>query len=132
MSLLVPVSWGELLDKITILQIKTERIQDAEKLKNVHHELDLLVSVCDREISGLPELRDLVQALRQANERLWEIEDAIRLHEKEQDFGHGFIELARAVYMTNDRRAALKYRINTLLGSSVIEEKSYASYSVGN
>ena len=132
MSLLVPVSWGELLDKITILQIKTERIQDADKLKNVHHELALLVSVCDREISGLPELRDLVQALRQANERLWEIEDAIRLHEKEQDFGHGFIELARAVYMTNDRRAALKYRINTLLGSSVIEEKSYASYLVGN
>lgn len=132
MSLLVPVSWGELLDKITILQIKNERIQDAEKLKNVHHELALLVSVCDREISDLPELRDLVQALRQVNERLWEIEDAIRLHEKEQDFGHGFIELARAVYMTNDRRAALKYRINSLLGSSVIEEKSYASYSVGN
>lgn len=128
MPLLVPVSWGELLDKIAILQIKAERIADAEKLGNVRHELALLVSVRDREIAEAAGLDALVADLRRANERLWEIEDAIRVCEKEQDFGGRFIELARAVYMTNDLRAGLKYRINTLLGSQVIEEKSYQSY----
>ena len=132
MSLLIPVSWGELLDKIAILQIKAERMTDAEKLGNVRHELDLLVSVRDREISMAAGLDDLVADLRLANERLWEIEDAIRVCEKERDFGSRFIELARAVYMTNDQRANLKYRINTLLGSQVVEEKSYESYRTGN
>ena len=135
MSLLVPVSWGELLDKITILQIKAERMTDAEKLKNVRHELELLVSVRDREIgasTGLDDLATLVAALRQVNERLWEIEDAIRICEKNQAFGSRFIELARSVYITNDQRAGLKYRINTLLGSQVVEEKSYASYGTAN
>ena len=130
MSLLVPVSWGELLDKITILQIKSERIHDTRKLKNISHELELLVTVRDCEISNPPGLMDVVADLRRANERLWEIEDAIRLCEKEQDFGLRFIELARSVYMTNDLRAGLKYQINELLGSQVIEEKSYESYTV--
>jgi hypothetical protein len=134
MSLLVPVSWGELLDKITILQIKSERMTDAAKLANVRHELDLLVSVSDRQLvrpAGLDDLDDLLAALRQVNERLWDIEDAIRLREKQQDFGAGFVTLARAVYQTNDRRAALKHRINTLLGSQVVEEKSYQPYEAG-
>lgn len=130
MSLLVPVSWGELLDKITILQIKSERIHDTRKLKNISHELGLLVTIRDREISNPSGLMDVVADLRRANERLWEIEDAIRLCEKEQDFGQRFIELARSVYMTNDLRAGLKYQINQLLGSQVIEEKSYESYTV--
>ena len=128
MSLLVPVSWGELLDKITILQIKIERIHDARKLRNISHELELLLTVRDREISDLPGLVEVVADLRRANERLWDIEDAVRLCEKEQDFGPKFIELARSVYVTNDLRAALKYRINQLRGSQVIEEKSYESY----
>lgn len=128
MSLLVPVSWGELLDKICILQIKLERMNDAEKRRNVGHELGLLVSVRDREISGSIELDDLVTGLRQVNERLWDIEDAIRLCERNQDFGSRFIELARAVYRANDLRAGLKYQMNALLGSGVIEEKSYEPY----
>ena len=132
MSLLIPVSWGELLDKIAILQIKAERMTDTDKLRNVRHELDLLVSVRDREIGKADGFDALVADLRRVNERLWEIEDAIRICEKERDFGSRFIELARAVYMTNDQRANLKYRINTLLGSQVVEEKSYESYGTGN
>ncbi len=132
MSLSVPISWGELLDKISILQIKTERMTNVEKRKNVEHELALLVSVRNREIRQSTSLEDMVCALRQVNERLWDIEDAIRVCEQSQDFGPGFVELARAVYRTNDQRAALKYRINILLGSPVIEEKSYASYQNGN
>lgn len=132
MSLLVPVSWGELLDKITILQIKSERIGDAAKLQNIRHELALLLSIRDDQTSLPQELDALVVSLRQVNERLWEIEDAIRFCEKKKDFGPGFVELARAVYHNNDRRAELKYQINALLGSSVIEEKSYQSYTTGN
>ncbi len=132
MSLLVPVSWGELLDKITILQIKSERIGDAAKLRNIRHELASLLSVRDNRMPLPRELDGLVVSLRQVNERLWEIEDAIRLCEMKKDFGPGFVELARAVYHNNDRRAVLKYQINALLGSSVIEEKSYQSYTTGS
>lgn len=130
MSLLVPVSWGELLDKITILQIKNSRMTDAAKLANVRHELDLLSSVRDGESTWPEGLDDLVADLRRINERLWDIEDAIRLCEKNRDFGAEFVALARAVYMTNDQRADLKYRINILMGSQVVEEKSYAPYGV--
>jgi hypothetical protein len=132
MSLLIPVSWGELIDKITILQIKSERMTDAVKLDNVRHELDGLISVRDRQGACPDGLDGLITTLRRVNERLWDIEDAIRLCERKQDFGTGFIELARAVYQTNDQRAGLKYRINTLLGSQVIEEKSYESYGAGS
>lgn len=132
MSLHIPVSWGELLDKITILQIKNSRMTDPTKLVNVRHELGLLVSVCDRE-TARPEGFDLLVAdLRRINERLWDIEDAIRLCEKKRDFGPEFIELARSVYVTNDQRADLKYRINLLMGSQVVEEKSYESYGNGS
>ena len=132
MSLLVPVSWGELLDKITILQIKSERMSDAANMANVRRELDLLISVSDRQLVRPAGLDELMAGLRQVNERLWDIEDAIRLCERQQDFGAGFVALARAVYQTNDRRAALKHRINTLLGSQVVEEKSYQPYDAGN
>lgn len=129
MSLLIPVSWGELLDKITILQIKSERMTDAAKLANVRHELQLLAGVRDGQGLRPDGLAELVAELRAVNEKLWAIEDAIRECERHQDFGERFVELARSVYFSNDRRAALKYRINRLMGSPVVEEKSYAAYS---
>lgn len=122
MALLVPVSWGELLDKIAILRIKNERISDALKRANVQHELDLLNSVRSQSIKESDELEHLESGLREVNEALWEIEDDIRICEKNKDFGDRFVELARAVYKTNDQRADLKYKINMLLGSDVVEE----------
>lgn len=131
-NLVVPVSWGELLDKISILQIKSERMEDGRKKENVDHELALLEEVRDRQLPAGVELAELLAGLRQANEQLWEIEDRIRVCEKNQQFDQIFIELARSVYTTNDRRAALKYRINILLGSAIVEEKAYAPYAVGS
>ena len=124
----VPVSWGELIDKITILQIKSERIAAADKLKNVRVELDVLAAARDAAMPATVELADLTAQLKQINEALWDIEDGIRDCEREQDFGPKFIQLARSVYHSNDRRAALKRQINELLGSKLIEEKSYAAY----
>jgi hypothetical protein len=128
MAVKIPVSWGDLLDKLTILQIKMERIEDPEKRRNVRKELIALDAVWrDR---GVPaqELEELVRQLRQINEQLWDIEDAIRLCERQQEFGARFVQLARSVYQNNDRRAAVKYRINRLLDSDIVEEKSYESY----
>jgi len=124
----IPVSWGELFDKITILEIKRDRIEDAAKLANISRELDALRQVC--ESSRLPgqTLDDLVGELRSVNEALWDIEDDIRACERGGDFSERFIELARSVYKTNDRRAELKYQINRLLGSELVEEKSYEAY----
>jgi hypothetical protein len=127
-DILVPVSPGELLDKITILRIKASRIMDAAKLANVKTELALLESTW-RE-SGCAD-RGLVpeeHALQRVNEQLWDIEDRIRDKEASQTFDREFIELARAVYVSNDERAALKKRINTRLGSRIVEEKSYRQY----
>ena len=124
---LVPVSWGELLDKITILEIKAERIADPARRANVEAELQALTSARLRLSEQGVDLAGLVAQLKHVNERLWEIEDAIRLAEKAQDFGPQFIRLARAVYHTNDQRAALKRRINDRLGSELVEEKSYAA-----
>ncbi|MGC6475854.1 MAG: DUF6165 family protein [Parvibaculales bacterium] len=127
--IMIEVGAGELIDKITILQIKSERIEDAAKLKNVRHELDVLSAARDANIPASDELNDLSQALKQVNEALWEIEDDIRACEAEKDFGEKFIELARAVYITNDKRAALKKDINILTGATIIEEKSYTDFS---
>ena len=127
--IMIEVGAGELIDKITILQIKSERIEDAAKLKNVRHELDFLSAARDASIPASDELNDLSQALKQVNEALWEIEDDIRACEAEKDFGEKFIELARAVYITNDKRAALKKDINILTGATIIEEKSYTDFS---
>jgi hypothetical protein len=128
MAVKIPVSWGELLDKLTILQIKMERIEDPEKRRNVQKELITLDAVWrDRGVPAL-ELDELVRQLRQINEQLWDIEDAIRLCERQQEFGARFVQLARSVYQSNDRRAAVKYQINRLLDSEIVEEKSYESY----
>ena len=129
MAVLVPVSWGELIDKITILEIKSRRLADEGKIANVRKELVLLKAARDREFANHPELAELARRLTEVNERLWEIEDDIRVCEAGRDFGGRFVELARAVYVTNDERAALKRRINALLGSALVEEKSYAAYS---
>jgi Family of unknown function (DUF6165) len=128
-ELLVPLSPGELLDKITILRIKVARIQDAAKLANVKRELALLEQIWKD--SGATALHDVTldeHALEHVNERLWDIEDRIRDKEAHQTFDRDFIELARAVYICNDERAAIKKRINLQLGSRLIEEKSYKQY----
>jgi hypothetical protein len=127
-EILVPIAPGELIDKITILEIKNERIEDAAKRANVRLELVALSEVRDAAVPASAELRELTAALKSVNETLWEVEDDIREHERREDFGPGFVELARSVYKTNDRRAALKRDINTLLGSALVEEKSYAPY----
>ena len=128
MGLMIPVSWGELLDKLTILQIKNERIESPGKLANIIKEYDALDEIRRSRCQPSSELDRLVQELRLVNETLWEVEDAIRECEREKDFNSRFIELARSVYQTNDRRAHLKYLINDLLGSDLIEEKSYEEY----
>lgn len=125
MMLTVPISVGELIDKITILQIKSERISDASKKANVDRELQELNTVRDGAQINTPELEKLASELKRVNEELWVIEDQIRLREAEKDFGKEFIELARAVYVTNDQRAALKKQVNLLTGSALVEEKSY-------
>jgi len=121
-----PISVGELVDKVTILEIKTRTISDPAKLANVRRELELL-SQCLRNLD-LPELDGLQAELLAVNQELWRIEDEIRLCERDRDFGDGFVALARAVYTTNDRRFAIKSRINALAGSEIVEEKSYEPY----
>jgi hypothetical protein len=128
MSIKVEVSWGELLDKVTILQIKAERIQDAAKLANVNRELETLAAERGQALGLHPGCGALEVELKTVNEALWDIEDEIRDCERRKDFGARFIELARAVYITNDRRCNLKRQVNDLLGSALTEEKSYQAY----
>jgi hypothetical protein len=127
-SVSIEIAPGELIDKITILEIKLERIKDGDKLANVRQEHDTLVQSRDAAIEAPPELDLLSAELKAANEALWDIEDDIRDCERQKDFGEPFVQLARSVYISNDKRAALKREINELLGSSLIEEKSYAAY----
>lgn len=124
----VPVSWGELVDKITILQIKSERITMRDARANVARELASLRRVAGEAIRSRS-LAPLIAQLQAVNEELWEIEDRIREREAEGDFGHRFVQLARAVYKKNDLRAAIKRRINEALGSDLVEEKSYAGWA---
>ena len=124
----VDVSPGELIDKITILEIKAERIADPAKLRNVRYELDLLSGSRERALAPSPELARLTSELKEVNQALWQTEDDIRERERAKDFGPRFIELARSVYRSNDRRTALKREIGALLGSAIVEEKSYAAY----
>lgn len=126
--LLAEISPGELIDKITILEIKAERIADPAKLENVRYALEKLRATQRAALPGSAELARLTVELRRANEALWEIEDAIRERERAADFGPAFIELARSVYRTNDRRAATKKAIDQLFGSAMTEEKSYQAY----
>jgi Lhr-like helicase len=127
-DILVPISPGELLDKITILRIKAARISDATKLANVRLELSLLEKTWREAVDASIDVSAEERALAAVNERLWVIEDDIRDKERAQAFDARFIELARAVYVENDERAAIKKRINTKLGSRIVEEKSYRPY----
>ena len=127
-EVLVPVSPGELLDKITILRIKVARIQEAAKLANVKLELSLLEQTWKDSGAAAQDVALDERALENVNERLWDIEDRIRDKEARQTFDREFIELARAVYQCNDERAAIKKRINLQLGSRIVEEKSYRQY----
>jgi len=127
-EILVPVSPGELLDKITILRIKCTRIGDAGKLANVRFELARLESCRQASIPVAADVSADEAALERVNSQLWDIEDRIREHEAQQRFDAAFIELAREVYLRNDERAQIKRRINLKLDSRLIEEKSYRPY----
>jgi hypothetical protein len=121
----VPISWGELLDKITILEIKRERIGGSEAQAHVVTELEMLEAVATK-ITAIEGVAPLFKRLKRINTVLWDVEDAIREQEEDARFGPRFVALARSVYKTNDERAAIKREINLLLGSELIEEKSYA------
>ena len=131
-EILVPVSFGELLDKIAILQIKSERMSDPAKLANVRNELNALDRTWGAHPAAAHDIAALRAALKQVNERLWVIEDDIRLKEKAQAFDAEFVRLARAVYFENDERARIKREINLALGSAYVEEKSYQDYRAGS
>jgi hypothetical protein len=130
-DILVPVSPGELLDKITILRIKVARIMDPGKVANVRLELDLLEKTWREAGCAAFDVARDERALEEVNGRLWDVEDLIRDKEAKQTFDRQFIELARAVYIANDERAAIKKRINVQLGSRLVEEKSYKPYRPG-
>ena len=125
----VPVSPGEVLDKITILEIKSERMTDPEKVANVRVELALLQKTWSGAVTEDDVIRRLHDELKEINEALWEIEDDIRDKERVKEFDERFIELARAVYFTNDRRSEVKKKLNLHLGSQIVEEKSYQDYA---
>ncbi len=127
-EILIPISPGELLDKITILQIKSERISDPVKVANVKTELELLDKVWQAAVESDDTISALAAELKSVNEALWEIEDDIRDEERSKRFNQRFIELARAVYVTNDQRADAKKRVNQHLNSTIVEEKSYQDY----
>lgn len=127
-QIMVPISFGELLDKIAILEIKAERIADPAKRANVARELEALRTTWGGHAASTRDMSALLQALKTVNERLWDIEDAIRLRERAQAFDAEFVRLARAVYFENDERARIKREINLALGSTYVEEKSYQDY----
>ena len=128
MILTIPASAGEVIDKLTILEIKLARIADAAKRENVAREHAALSAAWRDAVPDETPIAGLIAELRQVNEALWDIEDEIREQERQSDFGATFVRLARAVYRTNDRRAELKREINGRLGSALVEEKSYAAY----
>jgi len=126
---LAPLSWGEVIDKITILEIKTDRLSSVAALANVRKELAMLVETVAAEVLRRDDVNQLKTRLREINEKLWRIEDDIRLKEAANAFDREFIELARSVYIVNDERSRVKREINQRLSSGLIEEKSYASYA---
>lgn len=129
MSLIqTPVSYGELIDKMTILQIKLQEIRDEAKLANVRNELELLEATWENDAASKIDIADETGRLLAVNKRLWDIEDRIRLKERAQAFDDDFVKLARSVYFENDERAAIKREINLKLGSTLVEEKSYQDY----
>ena len=122
------ISYGELVDKISILQIKSERITDPNKLKNIFTELKSLLITLKNHVGNRTDIAELMQELKKVNETLWDIEDMLRMNERIKDFSEEFIQLARGVYITNDQRFTLKKKIDNLLGSYISEEKSFESY----
>jgi hypothetical protein len=124
----IPVSWGELIDKITILEIKSERLISKPALENVRRELLRLAGIAGEVENREPKLVPLRAELKRVNETLWQIEDDIRVKEAERTFDQNFIALARAVYHNNDKRGVLKQQINALLKSDITEEKQYSPY----
>ena len=128
MQLQVPVSVGEVVDKITILQIKLAHISDAAKRANIQNELDALLPLVAGDAFTTDQMQGLMAELKSVNEALWDIEDDIREKEAAKSFDDEFIRLARAVYVTNDKRAEIKKQINLATGSALVEEKSYESY----
>lgn len=128
MNLTIPASAGEVIDKLTILEIKLARIEDQAKRANVATEHAALLAAWQQAVPDEAGIAEAIAGLRKVNEELWDIEDEIREQERRRDFGPDFVRLARAVYFTNDRRAALKKEINLKLGSALVEEKSYAAY----
>ncbi|VAX10198.1 hypothetical protein MNBD_GAMMA25-665 [hydrothermal vent metagenome] len=128
MNIKVEISYGEFLDKLSILEIKSERIHDAGKLENVNHELKLLRKLWAEDPKSSVDIQAEMAEMKRINETLWKIEDDIRDRERARDFGEEFVRLARAVYYINDERADVKRRLNKKLGSELVEEKSYADY----
>ena len=127
-QILVPVSPGEVIDKITILEIKREFILDKDKLVNINHEFNLLMDIFNSNFSDAQGINELKNELKEINLALWKIEDDIRDCERSNKFDQIFIDLARSVYITNDKRSKVKMKINLLLNSDLIEEKSYKDY----
>ena len=127
-SINVDISIGELIDKISILEIKRERIEDPQKVENVSNELNLLNAVFPQYVPKSEALDGLKDKLKAVNIDIWILEDDIREQERRRDFSDKFVELARSVYKTNDKRASLKREINLLMGSAIVEEKSYQAY----
>ena len=125
---LIPISWGELFDKITILQIKKENLQEKNALKNVKTEYDQLNTIYASNFVENEIARNFFNDLKRINKKLWDIEDKIRDKERSKNFNKEFIELARNVYFSNDERSKIKRNINETFGSKIIEEKSYAKY----
>lgn len=128
-KIVAEISAGELLDKISILEIKLLKFQDEKKRKNVRRELECLINVREQELKNWQLIQDTYLILKDTNERLWDIEDRLRILENEKNFSQEFIEHARLVYYENDKRARLKRIINEKLGSELIEEKQYVNYS---
>ena len=128
MNVNVEISIGEFFDKLTILEIKSERISDPDKLLNINNELDSLNLLLTQQLFKRDDITDEVAALKEVNEELWVIEDQIREKESNKTFDDGFVELARSVYITNDKRSDIKREINLKLGSDFVEEKSYEEY----
>ena len=125
---LIPISWGELIDKITILQIKSERLSSKDALINIITELNKLSKIYEAKKPEKSNINRLEAELRLVNTKLWNIEDDIRNKERQQMFDNDFIQLARSVYITNDERSRIKRKINDLFGSELVEEKGYADY----
>ena len=124
----IPISWGELLDKITILKIKNENLTSESALENVEREFKQLGSILTKNFPSNADAQQFEEELRHINQKLWDIEDKIREKEKHKSFDDEFIQLARSVYITNDERSRIKRRINETFGSELVEEKSYSDY----